>query len=105
MSRDGFPPFDGAQGALSRVEARTAEAGADGRCRRGAFQGGPQSGPRRGCGPQPKNAAAPGARNRGVGGVTRRGPCAVITSSPRYQLGPDRVDGAMSRHTDSCKLR
>jgi len=74
---------------------------ADGQCRRGAFQGGPQSGPRRGCGPQPKNAAAPGARNRGVGGVTRRGPCAVIASSPRYQLGPDRVDGAMSRRTDS----
>ena len=27
MSRDGFPPFDRAQGALSTVEARTAEAG------------------------------------------------------------------------------
>jgi len=27
MSRDDFPPFDGAQGALSHVEARTAEAG------------------------------------------------------------------------------
>ena len=27
MSRDDFPPFDGAQGALSQVEARTAEAG------------------------------------------------------------------------------
>jgi hypothetical protein len=27
MSRDDFPPFDGAQGALSYVEARTAEAG------------------------------------------------------------------------------
>ena len=27
MSRDDFPPFDSAQGALSHVEARTAEAG------------------------------------------------------------------------------
>ena len=27
MSRDGFPPFGKAQGALSSVEARTAEAG------------------------------------------------------------------------------